>query len=165
MTYKSTLLDEQSTKKSLVTLAHKLAEYNADSELYLLSIQARGDAIAKEISDIIKMVYAKPVVIIDSIMVNLFKDNPPPISLPKTTSIVIITDVVHTGKNVKAIIKAMKDFVPNPPQLLTLVLNSKARLKVSAVFAAVKMPLEDSDIAIVNVNEVDGKDIIELYCV
>ncbi|MCL2847989.1 MAG: hypothetical protein FWE13_04480 [Firmicutes bacterium] len=164
MTYKSTLLDEKSFKKALVTLAHKLAEYNSNNELYLLSYNVRGDSIANSIADTVRTIHAKPVVTINSIMLNLFKNNPPPINLPTTTSVIIVTDVVHTAKSASEIALGLGQVMAKPPQLLTLVLNAKHKLpNFSATFGAIKISLESSDIATVNVKSVDGRDVIELY--
>ena len=165
MTYKSTILDEKAFKKAVVELASRLAEYNANGDLYLLCINERADSIGKSVAGVIKTANARPVITINSKLFNAYKDSPPPFKLPTKTSIVIITDVVHTGSTVKAIVNGFKKLSSNPVQLLTMVIHSELTLEVGAIFSAVKTKLEHGDVIKVSVEKTDGKDGVELYTI
>jgi len=163
MTYKKTLLNEKELQVALEKLAAEIAAKNGNAVMYLLSINERADYIAKQMAALLKASGAKPMATLNSKLLNLYKDNPPPIKLPDNTRALIITDVVHTGVSTQTIVDNVAHFIPHPAQVLTLVLNENIKLKADAIFAALTIPLTNKDIITVSVEGTDGKQGIELY--
>jgi len=168
---KPPFLTPQDIKRTLYRLSHQILERTPDSsELVLLGIQTRGVYLAQRIKRIIAELEGieLPLGILD---ITLYRDDLTAIGphpLVKETRInfdisnkvvVLVDDVLFTGRTIRAALDAMMDFGrPKRVELLVLVDRGHRELPIRADFVGKNIPTAGNEMVEVRLEECDEKE-------
>ncbi|MEX0790378.1 MAG: bifunctional pyr operon transcriptional regulator/uracil phosphoribosyltransferase PyrR [Actinomycetota bacterium] len=169
------MLDELDFKRALVRMAHEILESNRGTgELVVVGIHRRGVPlayrIAKRIGEIEKTV--PPVGELD---ISFYRDDvglraPRDISTTDfpfdvtDKTVVLVDDVLYTGRTVRAAIDALVDFGrPRLVRLAVLVDRGHRELPIRADFIGKNIPTSKAQEVRVHVKETDGVDSVVVY--
>lgn len=169
------VLDELDVKRALVRMAHEILESNRGTgELVLVGIHKRGVPlayrIAKRIAEIEKT--SPPVGELD---ISFYRDDvgirsPQEISTTdfpfdmNDKTVVLVDDVLYTGRTVRAAIDALVDFGrPRLVRLAVLVDRGHRELPIRADFIGKNIPTSKAQEVRVHVKETDGVDSVVVY--
>ena len=169
------VLDELDVKRSLVRIAHEIVESNRGSgELVLVGIHTRGVPLAERIGQRIEEIEktAPPVGALD---VSFYRDDvgirsPEHISTTdfpfdvNDKTVVLVDDVLYTGRTVRAAIDALVDFGrPRLVRLAVLVDRGHRELPIRADFIGKNIPTSKAQEVRVHVMETDGVDSVVVF--
>ncbi|MCX8110469.1 MAG: bifunctional pyr operon transcriptional regulator/uracil phosphoribosyltransferase PyrR [Syntrophorhabdaceae bacterium] len=167
---KKVFLDKKAIDRTLTRITHEILEKNEGCDnLCLIGIRTRGVYLAKRIQDKIKSIEKKelPLGILDITMYrdDIFKLKTPAvkktdISFDINNKIVIlIDDVMHTGRTTRAAIDALMDLGrPQKIQLGVLVDRGNRELPIHPDYAGVLYNVDTDEEVLVRLKEIDGKD-------
>lgn len=166
---KAQIMDETAVSRALSRIAHEIIEKNQGVEdVYLVGIQRRGVAIAREIAKKIEEVEGCHIEmgILD---ITLYRDDLSMLSEHPTINgsdigfgitgkkIVIVDDVLYTGRTVRAAIDALMDMGrPTAIQLAVLIDRGHRELPIRADYVGKNVPTSKSELIHVDVEELDG---------
>lgn len=173
MEIKAKLLDENGIRRTLVRLSHEIIEKNKGVEdIALVGIKTRGVPIAKRIGEFIKQFEGVdvPVGMLD---ITLYRDdlsekysdakfNNSEINFDlKNKKIILVDDVLYTGRTVRAALDALIDIGrPKAIQLAVLVDRGHRELPIRADYVGKNVPTSLSEIVHVHLKEIDGEDLV-----
>lgn len=173
MEIKAKLLDENGIRRTLVRLSHEIIEKNKGVEdVALVGIKTRGVPIAKRIGEFIKQFEGVdvPVGMLD---ITLYRDdltekysdakfNESEINFDlKNKKIILVDDVLYTGRTVRAALDALIDIGrPKSIQLAVLVDRGHRELPIRADYVGKNVPTSLSEIVHVHLKEIDGEDLV-----
>ena len=168
---KQKILKEGDFSKILKRLSYQILEKNPDVDnLALFGIQRRGVFLAKRIRAIIEEIEGRslPLGIID---ITLYRDDLTvigPMPLVRETkvdfdvnakTVVLIDDVLFTGRTVRAALDEIMDFGrPRKIQLAVLVDRGHREIPIRADFVGKNIPTSEKEHVVVRVREIDGRD-------
>jgi len=171
MKEKAKILDKDTISRSLMRIAHEILEKNkGTNNLCLLGIRNRGVYLAQRLKGFIGQIERKdvPVGILD---ITLYRDDLTMISaqpvVHKTEidfditdkTIVLVDDVLYTGRTIRAALDALIDFGrPTSIQLAVLVDRGHRELPIRADFVGKNIPTAQNETVEVRLEEVDGVD-------
>lgn len=172
---KALVMDKQAINRAINRMAHEILERNKGIEdIVLIGIQRRGVPLALRIAQKIKSVEGKvpPVGILD---ITLYRDDlslldEHPIingteinfNLQKK-KVVLIDDVIFTGRTVRAAINAVLDLGrPQIIQLAVLIDRGHRELPIRADFIGKNVPTSNTEVINVKVEEIDGIDVVTI---
>lgn len=163
------IMDENAVARAVTRISHEIIEKNKGVEnLVLIGIQRRGVPLAKRIANKIKDVEGReiPVGILD---ITLYRDdlsllNEHPVINGTEINfdiagkkLVLVDDVVYTGRTVRAAIDALMDINrPKMIQLAVLIDRGHRELPIRPDYVGKNVPTSRSEIVHVNVMEIDG---------
>ncbi len=172
---KTEIMDESAIGRAITRISHEIIEKNKGIEnLVLIGIQRRGVPLAKRIAEKIKGVESCeiPVGILD---ITLYRDdlsllNEHPVingtaidfDIANKT-VVLVDDVIYTGRTVRAAIDAIMDI--NRPQMIQLAViidRGHRELPIRADYVGKNVPTSRSEIVHVNVLEIDGENSVTI---
>ncbi len=172
---KAILMDQTMMDRALTRIAHEIIERNKGvDDLYLVGIQRRGVPMANRIADKISQIegHRPEVGILD---ITFYRDDLSMLSehpvingtsLPFAISgkkIVLVDDVLYTGRTCRAAIDALFDFGrPQMIQLAILIDRGHRELPFRADFIGKNVPTSSSEIVHVMISEIDGQDLVVL---
>jgi pyrimidine operon attenuation protein/uracil phosphoribosyltransferase len=164
-------LDQEAINRALMRIAHEVLEKNKGTEeLCLIGIRNRGAYLAKRLADCLaKIENAQvPVGILD---ITLYRDDLTLIAaqpvVHKTEidfdisekNLVLVDDVLYTGRTVRAALDALVDFGrPKSIQLAVLIDRGHRELPVRADYVGKNIPTAKNETIEVRLAEPDGKD-------
>ena len=165
------VLDDKKIDRALVRISHEILEHNSGAEnLALIGIVRRGAILAKRIAAHIKRIegVAIPVGFMD---ISLYRDDvfskleqpviqrtEVPFSV-KNMHIVLVDDVLFTGRTIRAALDQIVDFGrPKTIQLAVLVDRGHRELPIKADYVGVNVPTKRDDQVVLEVLEQDGQD-------
>ena len=172
---KSVLVDAAGFNRTITRLAHEIIERNRGTErLGLVGMQTRGvflaQRLAKKIEEIEKI--ALPVGVLD---VTMYRDDyrttlkQPAVQVTAIPfdlydmNVVLVDDVLYTGRTVRAALDALMDFGrPRRIQLAVLVDRGHRELPVKPDFVGKNVPTSINEEVRVQMQEVDGEDAVLL---
>jgi pyrimidine operon attenuation protein/uracil phosphoribosyltransferase len=171
MTIKATLMDEKAIDRALSRIAHEILERNKGCEdLYLVGIQRRGVPLAKRIAQRIGE-FEGIVPDVGILDITFYRDDlsmlaeHPVIngtSIPfgvNNKKIVLVDDVLYTGRTCRAAIDALFDMGrPAQIQLAIMVDRGHRDLPIRADYIGKNVPTSRSELISVKVNEIDGEE-------
>ena len=174
MTIRTQLLDERAIARALVRMASEIVERCGGTEhLVLVGIQRRGVELALRLKRLIDGVERSDVPG-GKLDITLYRDDlqmigPRPVvgetSLPDLDdkSVVIVDDVLYTGRTVRAALDEVTDF-GRPRRILLCVLVDRGgrELPIQADVVGTTVSLTPTDRVDVLVSELDGQDRVEL---
>jgi pyrimidine operon attenuation protein / uracil phosphoribosyltransferase len=168
---KKILMDEIAIKRAITRIAHEIIERNKGVEhVALIGIRRRGGPLAVRLAERIEEIEGVkvPVGILD---ITLYRDDLTTLaSQPQVhrtevffdindSNIVLVDDVMYTGRTVRAAMDALIDLGrPRSIQLAVLVDRGHRELPVRADFIGKNVPTAQTEVISVLVNEIDGRE-------
>ena len=166
-----TILDGKKISRALTRIAHEILEHNSGADsLVIIGILTRGADLAQRIASIIEQLenVKVPVGLMD---IGLYRDDvhsklDQPI-VQRTDilfgvvdrNVIIIDDVLFTGRTVRAALDQIIDFGrPRTIQLAVLIDRGHRELPIKADYVGVNIPTAKSDRVVVRLAERDGVD-------
>lgn len=175
MDVKSKIIDEDGLSRIITRMAHEILEKNKGSQnIVLMGMKTRGEFLARRIFDRIKEIekIELPLGVLD---VTLYRDDfrtrlkQPEVSVSNITfdindrDVVIIDDVLYTGRTVRSALNALMDFGrPRSIQLCVLVDRGHRELPIRADYIGKNIPTSNQEEIKVKMKEIDGEDAIYL---
>ncbi len=175
MDIKAKVIDEEGLNRTLTRLAHEILEKNKGSKnLVLIGMRTRGEFIGERIKNKIREIdNSEPSFgVLD---ITLYRDDfrkrlkQPEISVTNITydvnekDIILIDDVLYTGRTVRAALDALMDLGrPNTIQLCVLVDRGHRELPIRADFIGKNIPTSINEEVRVRIKETDGEDAVYL---
>jgi pyrimidine operon attenuation protein/uracil phosphoribosyltransferase len=170
-----TMMDSDQIRRTITRLGHEVVERHGGTDgLVLIGIQRRGVVLARRLADVIAASerLRLPVGALD---ISLYRDdlselaNYPivrPTELPfdiNDQTVVLIDDVLFTGRTVRAAMDALIDFGrPRAIRLVALVDRGHRELPIRADHVGRNIPTARAERVNVHVEELDGIDEVEL---
>jgi len=169
------IMTEDEIRRAVVRVSHEIVEKQAGTEgLVLVGIQRRGVPLARRIADSIEenegarlpvgalditfyrddlsLVAAQPIV----------KGTELPFDLNGAT-IVLVDDVLYTGRTIRAAMDALVDFGrPQAIRLAVLVDRGHRELPIRADHVGKNVPTSREEVVRVHLTEIDGQDDVEI---
>lgn len=167
------VMDEERIKRTLTRIAHEISERNKGlNELALIGIRTRGVHIAQRIAQTLYEISGSetPTGALD---ITLYRDDlmrhavgPQPLvrktEIPFSIDdrkILLVDDVLYTGRTVRAAFDALIDFGrPRSIQLVVLVDRGHRELPIKADYVGKNLPTALDESVQVHLQEADGKD-------
>jgi len=167
------VMDEERIKRTLTRIAHEISERNKGlNELALIGIRTRGVHIAQRIAQTLYEISGSetPTGALD---ITLYRDDlmrhavgPQPLvrktEIPFSIddrNILLVDDVLYTGRTVRAAFDALIDFGrPRSIQLVVLVDRGHRELPIKADYVGKNLPTALDESVQVHLQEADGKD-------
>jgi len=176
MELKSVLMDDKAIKRTLTRISHEIIEKNKGTEnLILLGIKSRGVPLANRIAELINMFEGEEVEV-GSVDITKYRDDlKKPENLKEHNSIelgvditgkriILVDDVLFTGRSVRAAIDAIIDRGrPEMIQLAVLVDRGHRELPIRADYVGKNIPTSRKEDISVELVEKDGVDSVSLY--
>jgi pyrimidine operon attenuation protein / uracil phosphoribosyltransferase len=172
---KAKLIDEEGFNRTITRLAHEILEKNKGSRnVVLIGMRTRGENIAERIKEKIKEI-DKSEPLYGVLDVTLYRDDfrtrlkQPEISVTNITinlndrDIILIDDVLYTGRTVRAALDALMDLGrPSTIQLCVLVDRGHREMPIRADFVGKNIPTSIDEEIQVRIKEIDGEDAVYL---
>lgn len=172
---KSEIMDENGIMRAVTRIAHEIIERNKGIEdIVLIGIQRRGVPLAKLIAKKIFDVEGKevPVGILD---ITFYRDdlsmlaehpvvNGTEINFPVTDKIIVLVDdVIYTGRTARAAIDAVMDIGrPKMIQLAILIDRGHRELPIRADYVGKNVPTSKSEVINVKLFDIDKINIVTI---
>ena len=179
------VLDEDDLRRTLVRIAHEIIEKNAgaeardgvgghdpDPELAIVGIHTRGALIARRLHDLLNELSDTEIPLGD-IDISFYRDDLPgrePAGAPvvhashldfdlEGRTIVLVDDVLFTGRTVRAAIDALFDYGrPRRIQLAVLADRGHRELPIRPDYTGKNLPTARDERVYVRLEEIDGVD-------
>lgn len=168
------VLDADDIRRTLTRLAHEVVERNSGlDDLVLVGIQTRGVTIAHRLATMIEGFEGRRPDV-GALDITLHRDDfaarglsaqPRLTDLPdiEGRNVVIVDDVLYTGRTVRAALDALNDFGrPRLVSLAVLVDRGHRELPIRADIVGKNIPTAAADDVQVLLTEEDGRDAVEL---
>jgi len=167
---KHRIMDQMAIKRALTRVAHEIIESNKGVDnLAIVGIRRRGGPLAQRLAKRIEEIegISIPVGILD---ITLYRDDLTTLAAPmvhrtevyfniNNLNIVLVDDVLYTGRTVRAALDALMDLGrPKSIQLAVLVDRGHRELPIKADFIGKNAPTSKQEVISVYVSELDGKD-------
>lgn len=165
------VMDDKQIGRAIQRIAHEILEHNAGAEtLAMVGIITRGAFLAKRIAAAIEKLegVTVPVGLMD---ISLYRDDVhskleqpviqrTDILFPiKDRNIVLVDDVLFTGRTVRAALNQIVDFGrPSSIQLAVLVDRGHRELPIKADYVGLNIPTARGDQVVLEVSEKEGFD-------
>ena len=173
-----TIFDAPDISRALTRIAHEILERNEGAqELLLLGIPTRGLPLARRLAE--RIAKAEPGFDADAqcgaLDITMYRDDlrmHPTRAIGKTSLppagvdgavVVLVDDVLHTGRTIRAALDALSDLGrPRAVQLAALVDRGHRELPVRADFVGKNIPTARTERVEVHLTETDGEDAVIL---
>ncbi|RKQ37415.1 bifunctional pyr operon transcriptional regulator/uracil phosphoribosyltransferase PyrR [Oceanobacillus halophilus] len=178
MKKKTELLDAAAMNRALTRMAHEILEKNKGGEdLVLVGVKTRGVPLAKRLQEKIMQIESIEVPV-GELDITLYRDD-----LEKTTQsadpelkstnitveltgkkVVLIDDVLFTGRTVRAALDAVMDIGrPSLIQLGVLIDRGHRELPIRADYVGKNIPTSEKEIIVVQLYETDNAEMVSIY--
>ncbi len=172
---KSRVLDAEAIRRAVTRIAHEIVERHGGTEsLAIVGIRTRGAVLAERVAQAIHQIDGASVPV-GAIDITLYRDDltaigPNPVvhqtEIPFELSdqrIVLVDDVLYTGRTVRAALDALIDYGrPALIQLAVLVDRGHRELPIRPDYVGKNLPTAPEEVVIVRLTETDGTDEIVL---
>ena len=175
MTHK-VVLDRDDVRRTLVRIAHEIVENNRGETIAVVGIHRRGALLAGRLRDLIAELVAEPVPLGD-VDISFYRDDlgmREPGAQPvvhashidfaiEDATVVLVDDVLFTGRTVRAAIDALFDY-GRPPRVQLAVLADRGHreLPIRPDYVGKNLPTARSERVNVTVSELDGEDEVSI---
>ena len=172
------LLDSPSMNRALTRIAHEIIERNKGiDQCILVGIKTRGAFLAKRLAERIEKIEGKPIRT-GELDITLYRDD---LSTKQVNDeaqvqqvdidykvndqkIVLVDDVLYTGRTVRAALDAVMDLGrPSQIQLAVLIDRGHRELPIRADYVGKNIPTSGHERIVVNLVEVDGQDLVTIH--
>ncbi len=174
---KATLLEAGSIARTIQRIAHEIVERNhGTTELALVGIRSRGVPLARRLAKAIAKIEGQAEVPVGSLDITLYRDDfAEKADWPQVGNteiafsvqgkrIVLVDDVLYTGRTVRAALDALLDLGrPALVQLAVLVDRGHRELPILADYVGKNVPTSLRELVEVKLTEIDGSDSVLLY--
>ncbi len=175
MKIKAKILDEIAIQRTITRLAHEILEKNKGADnIALVGIQTRGEFLANRIRN--KLIEIEGVDVPTGVLnITLYRDDvrvklkQPEVKATNILfdindkDIILIDDVLYTGRTVRAAMDALTDLGRySSIQLLVLIDRGHRELPIKADFVGKNVPTSIDEEVRVKLKEVDGEDAVYL---
>ncbi len=177
MQHISVLLDAPSMNRAVTRIAHEIIERNKGiDEVIIVGIKTRGTYLAKRLAERIEMIEGKAIRT-GELDITLYRDDlstkqvndqaqvqQVDIEYPvNNQQIVLVDDVLYTGRTVRAALDAIMDLGrPSQIQLAVLVDRGHRELPIRADYVGKNIPTAGHERIVVNLVEVDDQDVVQI---
>lgn len=164
------ILTSDEIRRALVRISHEILERNGGAEgIVLIGMHTRGVPIAKRIAEYIKE-FESHSVPVGALDIGLYRDDVSegarplmrPTDIPvdiQGERVVLVDDVLFTGRTVRAAMDALNDFGrPREIQLAVLVDRGHRELPIRADYVGKNVPTSLDEDVEVHVLEIEGQD-------
>ena len=166
------VLDSEDIKRTLVRIAHEIVERTGGEDLAIVGIHRRGAVLAARLHALVSDLVGDDVPLGD-IDISFYRDDltirgpgaspvvhASHIDFPvEDTTIVLVDDVLYTGRTVRAAIDALFDYGrPSRVQLAVLADRGHRELPIRPDYVGKNLPTAQSERVNVRVDELDGAD-------
>ncbi len=172
---KAVIMDEVKIKRSITRISHEIIEKNkGGQDIVLVGIKRRGVPIAKRIAENIKN-FEGIDISVGILDICLYRDDLSELSQDpivknnkldidiKDKKIILVDDVIYTGRTVRAAIQAIFDNGrPGKIQLAVLVDRGHRELPIRPDYVGKNIPTSLSEAILVELNEIDGNDSVKI---
>ena len=169
----SRLMDEPEIRRATTRIAHEILERNKGAEgLRLVGIADRGDDLARRLAAEIRGIEGVSVPV-GTLDITFYRDDigmrgeAPEVHETRIefdithTTVVLVDDVLFTGRTIRAAFDALVDFGrPDAIQLAVLVDRGHRELPIRADFVGKNVPTRWDEEVQVRLAEVDGEDAV-----
>jgi pyrimidine operon attenuation protein/uracil phosphoribosyltransferase len=167
-----TVLDREDVRRTLVRIAHEIVEKTGGEGVAVVGIHRRGAVLAARLRDLVAELVGEPVPLGD-IDISFYRDDlsrREPTAQPvvhashvdfpvEDTTIVLVDDVLYTGRTVRAAIDALFDYGrPERVQLAVLADRGHRELPIRPDYVGKNLPTARGERVNVRVEEIDGVD-------
>ena len=164
------VLDREDMRRTLVRIAHEIVEKTGGEDLAVVGIHRRGAIIARRVRDQLTDLLDAPVPLGD-LDISFYRDDlalrgrhpvvhSSHIDFPADgRTIVLVDDVLYTGRTVRSAIDALFDYGrPQRVQLAVLADRGHRELPIRPDYVGKNLPTARSERVNVRVEEIDGID-------
>ena len=176
MEFKAEIMDEASIKRSLIRIAHEIIEKNKGTDnIALVGIKSRGVPLAKLIAENIEKIEGKNI-LVGELDIKHYRDDLTEVQeLPEASplntifdvtgkDIILVDDVLFTGRTVRAAIEAIFSIGrPSSIQLAILVDRGHRELPFRADYVGKNVPTSTSELISVQLPEYDYCACVKLF--
>jgi pyrimidine operon attenuation protein / uracil phosphoribosyltransferase len=167
-----TVLDREDVRRTLVRIAHEIVEKTGGEGIAVVGIHRRGAVLGARLRDLVAELVGEPVPLGD-VDISFYRDDlglREPGSQPvvhashiafpvEEATIVLVDDVLYTGRTVRAAIDALFDYGrPRRVQLAVLADRGHRELPIRPDYVGKNLPTARSERVNVRVEEIDGAD-------
>ena len=167
-----TVLDREDVRRTLVRIAHEIVESTGGEGVAVVGIHRRGAVLGARLRDLVAELVGEPVPLGD-IDISFYRDDlarREPTAQPvvhashvdfpvEDTTIVLVDDVLYTGRTVRAAIDALFDYGrPSRVQLAVLADRGHRELPIRPDYVGKNLPTARGERVNVRVEEIDGVD-------
>lgn len=168
---KAIILDEKAIQRATTRIANEIIERNKGiKDVVLVGIKTRGVPFAKKLARKIEAIEEEKIEVL-TLDISLYRDDlteiqEGPIVKNKNREhniedkiVVLVDDVIYTGRTVRAALDALVDMGrPRKVQLAVLIDRGHRELPIRADYVGKNVPTSKSEIIDVNFIETDGSD-------
>ena len=163
------VLDSEDLRRTLVRIAHEIVEKNAGREIAIVGIHRRGAVLGARLKDLVSELVSAPVPLGD-VDISFYRDDASTHTQPVVhashvdfpvdgRTIVLVDDVLYTGRTVRAGIEALFDYGrPDRIQLAVLADRGHRELPFRPDYVGKNFPTAREERVNVRVEELDGVD-------
>ena len=172
MTSEKVVLDREDIRRTLVRIAHEIVEKTGGDRIAIVGIHRRGAVIASRVHERVEELIGAPVPLGD-LDISFYRDDVAtrgpdrqPVVLAshidfalQGCTVVLVDDVLYTGRTVRAAIEALFDYGrPERVQLAVLADRGHRELPIRPDYVGKNLPTARSERVNVRVEEIDGID-------
>ena len=170
----SRILGPDDVRRALARIAHEIVEREPTEGLALVGIADRGDHLALRLAREIERIEGRPVPV-GVLDITFYRDDigltaeAPEVHETRIPfdvtgrTIVLVDDVLYTGRTIRAAMDALVDFGrPKAIRLAVLVDRGHRELPIRADHVGKNVPTSREEIVRVHVEEIDGTDEVEI---
>ena len=172
---KAQIMTAAEVERTLIRLAHEIVERNGGTKnLALIGIRRRGVPLAERLAKVIQE-FEKSQVPVGSLDINLYRDDLSTVATQPViqsteihfpindVTIVLVDDVLYTGRTVRAAMDALLDYGrPKAIQLCALIDRGHRELPIQANYVGKSVQTSENDIVEVKVASIDTEERVVL---
>jgi pyrimidine operon attenuation protein/uracil phosphoribosyltransferase len=163
------VLDADDIRRTLVRMAHEIVERNPEHDVALVGIHRRGAHLADRLHRLVEEATGADVPL-GSIDIAFYRDDISTREAPEVRAshlpfrledhtVVLVDDVLYTGRTVRAAIEALFDYGrPERVQLAVLADRGHRELPIRPDYVGKNLPTARNERVYVRVDELDGVD-------
>lgn len=170
MNIKAVILDDKAIQRATTRISHEILERNKGvKNIILVGIKTRGCPLAERLAKKIEEIEGENVAV-SYLDISLYRDDLTEISDQpivnnefntdiNNKTIILVDDVIFTGRTVRAALDALVDKGrPSRVQLAVLIDRGHRELPIRPDYVGKNLPTSKSEVVKVNLKEIDGVD-------